>query len=320
MENNRKFIKKKIDIIIPVFNEEQNIRPIFNEIRRCVEKISKYKWGYIFVNDGSDDGSLEVLKDLAKSNKGVKVIDLTRNFGKEIALTAGLDHSYADAAIFLDADLQHPPKLIPKLIDKWEKGALIVSTIRKNIKKQPIIRRMGSAIFYWIINRISDVKFIPKTTDFKLLDKKIINILKSFTERNRMFRGLIDWIGYKSDYIEFKAPERTTGKARYSYRKLINLAINSITSFSLKPLKLAGFLGLGITFMATILFIIMIIVKFILKSSFFSSLSFIIVGNTILIGIVLISLGFIALYIGQIHAEVINRPLYIVKEKINIDE
>lgn len=320
MKNSTYKNRKKIDIIIPVYNEAENIRKIFDEIRKNINILSQYEWGFIFVNDGSDDSSLEILKELAQSYKNVKIIDLTRNFGKEIALTAGLDHSYADAVIFLDADLQHPPNLIPKLIDKWERGAVVVSTIRKSIKKQPFFRRLGSTFFYWIINKLSDVKFVPKTTDFKLLDKKIINILQTFTERNRMFRGLIDWIGYKSDYVEFEAPERNMGRARYSYRKLINLAINSITSFSLKPLKIAGYLGLFITLMSTILFLIMIVVKFVLKSSFFSSLSFIVVGNTILMGIVLISLGFIALYIGQIHSEVINRPLYIIKEKINIDE
>ncbi len=313
-------MKKTIDVIIPVYNEEENIKSIFTNIHIQIKELRSYKWQYVFVNDGSTDNSLNILKDLAVKNESVKIISLTRNFGKEIALTAGLDYSNAHAIIFIDADLQHPPGLIPELVKKWENGACIVSTLRKSIQKQPLLRRIGSALFYWIINKLSDVKFTPKTTDFKLIDKKVIDILKEFTERNRMFRGLIDWTGYKSEYVEFEAPKRNRGEAQYSYRKLINLAINSITSFSLIPLKIASYLGLIISFTSIVLLLIMIVFRFILKSSLFSSLSFVVVGNTILIGIVLVSMGFIALYIGQIHSEVINRPLYIIKEKININE
>jgi dolichol-phosphate mannosyltransferase len=312
-------MKKRIDIIIPIFNEENNIVRLYEEILKQTNDLNDYEFWYVFINDGSLDHSMEVLKHLAEKDKSVKVINLSRNFGKEIALTAGLDCTQADAAIFIDADLQHPPHLIPALIKKWESGIEVVTTVRKNIKKQPIMRRVGSYFFYWILNKLSDVKMTPKTTDFRMIDKSVINILKRFTERNRMFRGLIDWIGPKTGYVEFIAPERNTGKARYSFKKLVNLALNSITSFSLLPLKVAGYIGLFISIVSVILFLVMLIVSFVLRSPFFSSLSFVIVCNTILIGIVLICLGFIALYIGQIHSEVINRPLYVIREKINFE-
>ncbi len=313
-------MSKQIDIIIPIYNEEDNIKHLYDEIQTQATSLAKYSFCYIFVNDGSTDRSLDVLKELARNNKCVKIIDLTRNFGKEIALTSGLDASRADVAIFIDADLQHPPMLIPKLIEKWENGNILVTCLRKDIKKQPLLRKIGSLVFYWILNKMSNIKFTPKSTDYRLIDKKVIDVLKKFTEKNRMFRGLIDWVGYKADYVEFEAPERNIGKARYSYRKLVNLAVNSIASFSIIPLKLAAYLGLFISAVSIILLLIMIIVRFILKSPFFSSISFVVVGNTLLIGVVLVCLGLLALYIGQIHSEVINRPLYVIKEKINFDE
>lgn len=312
-------MKKNIDIVIPIYNEEGNINNLYKEICLQTEAIEKYEWYYIFVNDGSSDNSLNILNFLADKSSNVKIIALSRNFGKEIALTAGLDNTNADAVIFIDADLQHPPNIIPKLVEKWEKGCAIVTALRKN-EKQSIIRKMGSWIFYWVLNKISTVKLTQRTTDFRLIDKKVIDVLKKFTERNRMFRGLIDWTGYKSEYIEFDASERKTGKNRYTYRKLISLAVNSITSFSLLPLRLAWYLGLFISSVSLILLIIMIIIRFILRNPIFSSLAFIAVGNTILIGIVLVCLGFMALYIGQIHSEVINRPLYVIKEKINFND
>jgi len=312
--------KKTIDIIVPVFNEEKNLVTLYNSINQQIGKLQKYSWNIIFINDGSSDNSIEVLKNIAKNDQFVKIVDFTRNFGKELALTAGLDLTNADAAIFIDADLQHPPQLIPDMLKSWENGHTIVTTVRKSTKHLSIFRKVNSILFYWVLNKISDIKFIPKSTDYRLLDKRVINVLKGFTERNRMFRGLIDWLGFDTTYIYFEAPERKKEKARYSTRKLITLAINSIVSFSLIPLKFAGYLGLFISVASFILLIAMLIVRFIFKSSLFSSLSFVVVSNTIMIGIVLTCLGFIALYISQIHSEVINRPLYVIKEKINFYE
>ncbi len=225
-----------------------------------------------------------------------------------------------DAAIFLDADLQHPPCLIPDFLKKWEAGAEVVSSVRKTTVHKSPVKDLGSKIFYAMLNKYSDTYIKPNTTDFKLIDRKVINELKKFTERNRMFRGLIDWLGFKTDYIEFVAPERVRGKATYSLKKLCSLAINSLTSFSLFPLRIAGYLGVFITAVSFVLLCVMFVCNFILKNGLFTSIAFVIVSNTIILGIVLIALGLIALYIGQIHDEVVNRPLYVIRDRIQYRE
>jgi len=311
--------QKIISIVIPIFCEEKNIFNLYERLERISNTFSDYQWEYIFVNDGSVDNSYEELKKLVQLNKKVKVLNLTRNFGKEIALSAGVEVASGSAVITLDADLQHPPELIPNMIKKWEDGVEIVATIRKKNKKQPLFRKVGSIIFYWIMKHISDIEVISQTTDFRLIDRKVADVFKKITEKSRMYRGIIDWMGFKSEYITFDADSRMEGKPVYSYRKLLTLALNSITSFSLFPLKIAGFLGLLITIVSGLLLSIMLPTKFIFGSSFFSPLFILGTVNTFLVGLVLVCLGIIALYIGGIHNEVINRPLYIVKDKLNFD-
>ena len=197
----------------------------------------QFEWEYIFVNDGSPDNSFEVLKSLAKADRKVKVLDFSRNFGKEVALSAGAHEAeHSDALICIDADLQHPPELIPTLVTKWEDGAEVVVTIRAEIEKQRIIRRAGSFLYYWLMRKMSGIDLKAKTTDFRLYDKKVIKAFKQATERERMFRGIMDWMGFRRSYVEFKADARLEGQAGYSYVKLWRLAVNSIAAFYLWPL------------------------------------------------------------------------------------
>jgi len=309
--------KKLISLIIPVYNEEQNILPMYEACKRTIDGVSKYNWELVFISDGSNDRSFEYVTELARSDSRVKGIDFSRNFGKEMALTAGIQNCNADAAIFMDADLQHPPELIPQFIEKWEAGADIVASIRKATKKKAFIKDIGSKIFYSIMNRNADSPLTQNATDFKLIDKKVITVLQKFTEHNRMFRGLIDWLGFRTEYIEFVAPERAYGEATYSLIKLTRLAVNSMTSFSLFPLRVTGYFGILVFTVSFILLCVMCVFRFILKSAMFSSISFVIVLNTLVLGIVLMALGLIALYIGQIRDEVVNRPLYVIRERIN---
>ena len=311
--------KKLISLIVPVYNEEQNIEPMYEACKNAMKTIPAYNWELIFINDGSKDNSFATLSKIALKDKSVKALDFSRNFGKEVALTAGIQNCSddADAAIFMDADLQHPPELIPQFIEKWEQGADIVASIRKATKKKAFIKDIGSKIFYSIMNKNADSPLTQNATDFKLIDKKVITVLQKFTEHNRMFRGLIDWLGFKTEYIEFVAPERIHGEATYSLIKLTRLAVNSITSFSLFPLRVTGYFGILIFAVSFILLCVMSVFKFILQSPMFTSIAFVIVLNTLILGIVLMALGLIALYIGQIRDEVVNRPLYVVREKIN---
>ena len=201
--------KQIISVVIPIFNESLNLHNFYDRLNLVTNKLTNYNWEFIFVNDGSTDKSLLVLDELAKLNKKNKVIDLTRNFGKEIALTAGAHQAeYADAVICIDADLQHPPELIPNLIDLWVQGNEIVVTTRISIDKQPLLRRLGSKLFYFLMSKISGVEMKPNTTDYRLYDKKVIKAFRNLTERDRMFRGIMDWMGFKKTYLEFKADAR----------------------------------------------------------------------------------------------------------------
>jgi polyisoprenyl-phosphate glycosyltransferase len=311
-------MKQKISIIVPVYNEAKSIPNIYKRLNTVTEKLTDYQWEYIFVNDGSSDESFSVLYKLAEIDHKNKVLDLSRNFGKEIALTAGVHEAEdIDAIICIDADLQHPPELIPEFVKKWNEGFEIVATIRSNIEKQPLLKRIGSKTFYWLMSKISGVKMESQTTDFRLYDKKVIDAFCRVTERERMFRGIMDWMGFKKIYIEFEAFARQDGEAGYSYSKLWQLALNSITSFSLWPLKLTGYLGILITLLSGFLLFWMLFNYFILSELNYSPLAIVVVANTFLIGLVLMAIGLVALYVGNIHTEVINRPLYIVRERLN---
>jgi glycosyltransferase involved in cell wall biosynthesis len=312
-------MSKKISIVIPVYNEEKNIPLVSQEIAHVFSSLP-YDYEVIFVNDGSRDNSLLEILRLSEANSKIKGLDFSRNFGKEPALSAGCHAASGDAVITMDADLQHPASLIPELITAWEKGAEVVYTVRKKNEGASFMKRLTSSAYYWLFKRITSVTTEPRSTDFRLLDKKVIEVFKKFPERERMFRGMVDWMGYKRSRIEFVASERKHGQAGYSYAKLFGLAINSFTSFSLLPLKIAGYLGLIITTFSGFLLIIMFISRFFKEWWVFTPLAILATINIFLVGIVLISLGFVALYIARIHSEVINRPLYIVREQINLQE
>jgi glycosyltransferase involved in cell wall biosynthesis len=310
--------RNSIAIIVPVYRESKNLRRLHESLELNTSLLQHYRWLYIFVNDGSPDDSLEVLCELAELDSKVVVLDLSRNFGKEIALTAGVheaEDNGVDAVICIDADLQHPPDFIPRLVEEWEGGAEVVATIRASIDRQPLFRRMGSHLYYWLMSKISGLQMVSQTTDFRLYDKKVIAAFRHATERQRLFRGIMDWMGFRRVYVEFKADARTEGEAGYSYAKLWNLAINSITSFSLWPLRLTGYLGVSITLVSTLLLLWMS-VNYLFDSSFqYTPLAIVVIFNTLLIGLVLMAIGLVAMYIGTIHTEVINRPLYVIRDR-----
>jgi len=310
-----------ISIVIPVYREEKNIPALYRRLEQVTTALPEIHWAYVFVNDGSPDHSLDVLRQLAARDPKVKVLDFSRNFGKEIALTAGVHHAEAaDAVICMDADLQHPPELIPRLVEEWQKGAEIVATIRAGIEKQPLVRRVGSHVYYWLMSKISGLNMVSQTTDFRLYDKKVVAAFRHITERNRLFRGIMDWLGFRKVYVRFHANARNDGAAGYSFAKLWQLAINSITAFSLWPLRLAGYLGIFITTVSGLLLAWMLGSYFFSDNGAYTPLAIVVVTNTFLIGIVLMAIGLVALYIGTIHTEVINRPLYVVRERLNFEE
>jgi dolichol-phosphate mannosyltransferase len=307
---------KLISIILPIYNEEKNIKTIVQELNKYLFPLrSKYKFEFIFVNDGSTDQSLKVITDISKTISGIKYFDFSRNFGKEVALTCGLHHAQGKAVIMLDSDLQHPPRLLPEFIKKWENGAEIVIGINQTHKNLPWFRKLCTTVYYTIYNLISAPKIIPHATDFRLLDQKVVQAFNLFSERNRLTRGLIDWLGFHKDFICFETNKRRTGSGKYSFLKLIKLATRSFVSHSLLPLKTAGYLGILITCFSTILGLYIFIDRYLFQHNYFSGIAIVVVFNLFLIGIVLGCLGLIALYIGSIHQEVIARPLYVIRKK-----
>lgn len=310
---------KAVSIIIPVFNEADNLIPLYERICYSIKSIERIHWSFVFINDASSDSSMDILRKLTKVDDRVKVVELARNFGKEIALTAGAHEcENRNAIICIDADLQHPPELIPRMIEIWRNGIDIVVTIRINSEKQPILRRLGSDLFYWIINKSSSIEMVRRATDFRLYDEKVVRAFCFATERQRMFRGIMDWLGFRRQFIEFSAPPRSHGRPGYTYKKLWDLAIGSITSFSLWPLKLVATVGILITAISLSLLSWMLINYIFGNALNYTPLAIVVVVNTLLIGIVLIAIGLVAHYIGLIHTEVINRPLYVIREKIGI--
>jgi polyisoprenyl-phosphate glycosyltransferase len=309
--------KNRITIIVPAHNEEDNLLTFLEETKKVINSLEDYIWEFIFIDDGSEDSTWAVILEMSVVHKNIRGLRLSRNFGKELALTAGILESTEEleAVILMDADLQHPPSAITQLVQQWEEGFQVVTAQRKSIKYS-MWRKIGSSFFYFMLNHFSKLNIQEKATDFRLLDKQVLNALKNFPERNRFFRGIVDWVGFKKTSITFDSPSRTEGKSAFSFQSLSSLAINSFTSFSLMPLRLTGYLGLAVTTITGLLFIYMIITHLILKISIFSKLAYFVVFNTLLFGIVLAALGLIALYIGNIHTEVTGRPLYIVQDRV----
>lgn len=314
---------KKISLIIPAYNEEKNLPLVVSELQKVFTQAdlqSKYSCEIIFIDDGSRDNTLNVLKKLASENTQVKFIEFSRNFGKELAVSAGLKHAVCDAAIIMDADLQHPPREIPNMLQTWDKAngeVDMVIGVRTKNKGEGLVKKLGSKVFYKIMNLLSETEMVPRETDFRLIDKKVLAEFNKLGEHNRITRGLINWLGFRKVYFEFAADERLHGEAAYSPIKLFKLALHSFISHSLVPLRLTGYVGVVIS---TLMFFLGVTV-FVEKRLLGDPLGWGITGtaelaiiNTFLVGIVLCALGLIALYIESVHAEVAGRPLFIVRD------
>jgi dolichol-phosphate mannosyltransferase len=310
--------QKIISIVIPVFNEESNLPLLYRELLETL-KLLKKRYGYelIFVDDGSADKSPAVLEKIAARDKNVRYIQFSRNFGKEIATTAGINNCKGDACIMVDADLQHPVEIIPEFVKKWEAGFEVVIGVRKANKSEGFLKKFGSFLFYKIINRISEVKIVPSATDFRLIDRKVIDEFNRFTETNRMTRALIDWLGFRRSYIHFDARKRANGTASYTFSMLFRLAMKSFVSLSLLPLTLAGYLGVTITLVSGVSGLYIMLGKYFFHTPFastFSDAENLAIMIVFLVGIILISIGLLAVYVANIHREVVNRPMYAVRK------
>lgn len=309
--------KPTISLVIPVYNEAANLEGVYSRLRTYLEA---QPWHYeiIFVNDGSRDRSLELIRDFAKANPLVRYIDFSRNFGKEAATTAGIRAAKGDAVVMMDADGQNPHELLEKFVAAWQAGAYVVVGMRRSNQGEGFIKRYGSKLFYWVLNIMTDGNSKAGSTDFRLIDRRVADEFVALTEHNRITRGLIDWLGFERAYVDFHAPARGDGRAGYTYRKLVKLALHGFVSQSTVPLMATGVLGLIVMVLSALLGVFMVIEKFALGDPLslgITGTAFLAVFLSFLVGIVLGCQGLLALYIESIHNETQNRPLYIVREE-----
>lgn len=316
---------KKVSVVTPVHNEAEGIEDfITNSLLPILKKIN-YNYELIIVNDGSTDETLKIIQSLADKNPKIKVLSLSRNFGKEPALSAGLAYATGDAAITIDADGQQPPKLIPDFLKKWESGGEIITGVRSQYSKHGLIQKLGSKLFYWLLHLLGNKSTVPGSTDFRLLDRAVIDEFNKLSEHNRITRGLIDWLGFKQVYIEYVYGVRTAGKPSYNLRKLFKLAIDSFVSMSTTPLVIFGYLGIFITIGSFILGMFCIINQYILGDPlqlYWDGSVQLAIFITFLVGLLMISQSITSMYISRIYSEAQGRPLYIIdkKESKNLNE
>ena len=303
--------KANISIIIPVYNEEEVVSILIDQIVTALSPRTDFE--IIIVDDGSTDTTLTFVKDLSLKHDNVFYISFSRNFGHQNALRAGLNFSKGEAIISMDGDLQHPPELLPKMIEKWEQGFEVVTTTRRNAVENSKFKRLSSFWYYRLINKIGDVELQQGAADFRLLDRKVVTSLKMFEEKSIFYRGLVAWVGFKQCQLAYSPRPRKYGRTKYSTRKMVRLAIDGITSFSIIPLRLATILGLSMSFFSFTYVIYALCIKLFTENAVSGWLS-LLAGIYFLGGLQLVFLGIHGEYIGKIFMEVKRRPNYIVSE------
>lgn len=309
-----------VSIVVPVFDESKNVEPLHRSLEEVAPKLGDVDVEYVFVDDRSRDDSLLVLARLAERDQKVKVIALARNFGKELALTAGVTYAKGDAIITMDADLQHPPQLLPELLEKWRGGAEVVVAKRGTTARKTLLRRLSSRLFAMIGRVLASNETIEEGgTDYRLIDKKVRAAFLLVRERRRAYRQIVDWLGFKRESVVFDAAERHEGNPTYSVSKLWDLALDMIISRSSVPLRLLLYLGFLISVASTVSLVWMFVaIDWVDKKYFYTPLAKAVVFNTLLIGVLLTAIGVVALYVGRIHEEVRARPLFTVRATMNI--
>ncbi|MBQ9270852.1 MAG: glycosyltransferase family 2 protein [Alphaproteobacteria bacterium] len=303
---------KLISIVISAYNEQDNVAELHRQLNANLKKSKDIDFEYIFVDDGSKDKTYENCLKLQKKDERIKIVQLKRNFGHEIAMTAGMDYARGDAVIFMDADLQHPPVYIPQMIEAWQNGKEIVLTKRVDNVATSKLYKLCAKAFYYVLNLLSDMPIMESAPDFRLLDRKYVDFLKSFNEQDRLFRGLLSWIMPQDnvEIIDFVAPERFSGESKYNFIKSLRLAVNSIVQFSVMPLRLATGLGAAAAILALLMGIYVFFEHFFMHNPT-PGYATIMVTVIFLGAVQLICLGIIGEYIGKIHMEVKKRPLYV---------
>jgi polyisoprenyl-phosphate glycosyltransferase len=306
----------ELSVIVPVFNEQEIIPELYQRLQASVSSITP-EYEMIFINDGSKDATMLKLLDLVNNDKRVKYINFSRNFGHQVAVTAGLDHCKGNAVVIIDGDLQDPPELIPELYRKYKEGFDVVSAKRTKRRGETLFKRLTAKLFYRLLKRITSVEIPMDVGDFRLIDRKIVDYLKLMPEQNKFLRGQIAWLGFRQTVVEFERDCRKAGKTGYPLSKMIKFALDGITGFSNSPLKLVTNLGLFISFIAFVVILYALYSHYFLHQTITGWTS-LIISSMFIGGIQLLSIGIIGEYISRINTNVCNRPLYII-EKTNVE-
>jgi glycosyltransferase involved in cell wall biosynthesis len=305
---------KRISLVLPFFNEEANVAATLEAIEEMT-RLPGYAWEVVAINDGSSDRTLDRLVAYEPKGFELLVVDLSRNFGKEAALSAGLAHATGDAVVPIDADLQDPPSLIPAMIEQWEKGSDVVLGRRSDRSTDSLVKRNSAAAFYWVINRVSDVRIPENVGDFRLMDRAVVEVLKQLPETRRFMKGLFAWAGFKTSYIDYARPERTSGSSKFNGWKLWNLAVEGITSFSTAPLRVWTYIGLLV---ATLAFMYgsYIVGRTIVQGVDVPGYASLLTIMLFLAGIQLVGLGVLGEYVGRTYIEAKRRPPFVVRRVV----
>ena len=304
---------KTISILIPAYNEEEVLQHLYERLGKLAENTPDYKFEFLFVNDGSRDRTMEIIKSYAKKDPRIAYVNLSRNFGKETAMIAGLDHVTGDATVIIDADLQDPPELIPKMLKYWEDGYDDVYARRKSRAGESWLKKFTSEAFYKVLQKSTNVPIQQDTGDFRLLDRRCVEALKKFRESQRYTKGMFSWIGYRKKEILYDRDPRIAGETKWNYWKLINLAIDGITSFTTAPLRIASLFGIIVSF-AAFIYILYLVIRTALGHNDLAGYPSMMAVILFLGGVQLLSLGVIGEYIGRIFNETKQRPLYFIEE------
>ena len=308
-------MKINCSIVVPVYNEELVINETYKRLKVVMDS-TKESYEIIFVNDGSCDSTRNKIQNLCKKDENLILLNFTRNFGHQAAISAGMELSRGAAVVVIDGDLQDPPETIINMLEKWKDGYEVVYGKRIKREGESSFKKFSAAVYYRLLSRITNTDIPVDTGDFRLIDRKVCNELVALPEKNRYIRGLVSWIGYRQTFVEFSRQERYAGKTKYSFGKMFKLALDGITSFSYKPLVLSGYMGIGTFFLGAIMFVVSII-KELIRRNYTLNLEMILSINLIMFGMIFCILGLMGQYIGRIFDESKGRPLYIVESKIN---
>ncbi len=311
---------KKISVVIPMYYEEEVVKECYIRTKVVLNGLNNFEHEIIFVNDGSKDKTLEYLEEIADKDNNVKVISFSRNFGHQVAVTAGLKYVTGDCCLIIDSDMQDPPELLVDMIKLWEQGNDVIYAKRKVRKGESKFKLITAKMFYRILNGLSDVEIPKDTGDFRLADRKVIDVINSMPEHNKFLRGLFSWVGFKQTPIEYERQERFAGKTKYPLKKMLKLASDGIISFSTKPLKLIGGIGIISIFISIILLVYALVSYIFNLNNLASGWTSMMVAITFFAGVQLVSIWMISEYIARIYDDTKKRPEYIIDKKINIEE